>query len=315
MDVSTLQWTHPVASPDNASRLLLVISPFATRAAMERLFETTPVPVGLQVVTTWSGSGLLAGACDPELYPFLKSVGGRLYLHSSIHLKLYILSASQAVLSTGNLTLAGLGLSSNPNIELSTWVTLQRNDWQQVDQILQQSQPVTDLVYDAAKLFLENNPPTTHPVLNLPTPTKESDDFSYLALPATRAPDDLWLAYERLGPKASPSITAEVAHDLNLFGLAPGLSREAFFDKLGLNFRNHSFIVLMVEWLKSERSASFGKLKAWIHENCNDRPTPFRRDLTIVVQGLFEWLPFFHPEISWSTPGQHSQVMYWNPLA
>lgn len=315
MDLNTLQWTHPVASPEHASRLLLVISPFATRAAMEKLFKTIPVPVGLQVVTTWSASGLLTGACDPEVYPFLKCVGGQLYLHSSIHLKLYILTNSQALLSTGNLTLAGLGLSSNSNIELSTWVTLQRNDWQQIDRILQQSQLVTDQIYEAAKSFLESNPKTINPVLDLPLPTNEPDDFSYLSLPASRTPDDLWLTYANLGSQTSSSITAEVAHDLNHFGLAPGLNREAFFGKLGLNFRTHPFIVLLVEWLKSEGSASFGKLKAWIHENCTDRPTPFRRDLTIVVQCLFEWLPFFYPEINWSTPGQYSQVMFWNPIA
>ena len=80
-----------------------------------------------------------------------KEAGGRLYLHSNIHLKLCYYRAARSDSDTRNLTQAGLGLSQNSNIELSTMVALNRNDWQQVDQIMQHSQPVTDQIYEVAK--------------------------------------------------------------------------------------------------------------------------------------------------------------------
>ena len=259
---SPLLWSNPLLGSSERSNLILIISPYSNAAAVSKLFEGSKFPPGLQIVTTWSSSGLLSGACDPELYPFLKEAGGRLYLHSNIHLKLYILSSSEAILSTGNLTQAGLGLSQNSNIELSTMVALDRNDWQQVDQIMQHSQPVTDQIYEVAKAYIDENQATPPPQLELPPPG--DDDFSYLSLPATRSPEDLWSAYFSGGTEAGSSITAEVAHDLNLYALSQGLTRDVFFARLGPSFRDHPFIHLMVAWLQAEESASFGKLKAWV---------------------------------------------------
>ena len=117
------------------------------------------------------------------------------------------------------------------------------------------------------------------------------DSFLVSALPMTRSVDDLVSGYLRMSSGGVPSDDAETAacifHDLANYGIGIGLAEDAFRSELASRFFNHPFIRKLDEFIAPE--AYFGRIKAWVQDNCADVPVPSRRDLTGNVQVLLEW--------------------------
>jgi hypothetical protein len=309
---SALHWENPLLNPDYVSDLVAIVSPFATAGGLRELFTRIPPPSGLQVITSWTSNTLLGGSADPEVYRVLEEVGGRLYLHDRIHLKLYICSRHQAVLSTGNLTRNGLGFSASPNIEASAFVDLANSDWVNISKLFAESRRVTEEVYQEAVEFCKKHKrvdetlPKFAPPPELVTPGM----FSWLSLPATRSPTALWNEYSAKQSGDDPERQARLAHDLAIYGIQEGLTEELFHIQISNHFLKHPFIIKLVEWISLRGTAQFGAVKAWIQQTCSDKPTPYRWQLTPAIQALFDWLAYYHPQIQWNRPN-YSQVIQW----
>lgn len=309
---SKLYWDNPLLDPEFVADLITIISPYATSSAVRALFERVPPPRGLQLITSWKSDSLLSGVSDPEVYRVIEEYGGRLYLHDRIHLKLYVCSSHHAVLSTGNLTCNGLGFSATPNIEGSSIVRLNSGDWKQISRLFSESRRVTEEIYEMAREFCERNKkePENTPAFELPRPFETEADFSWLSLPATKHPEALWNAYERLDQISEPEELSRVSHDLQLFELPQGLEEENFHALLGAAFLGHPFTQRLTTWLQSEGQAYFTEVKIWLQKTCTDKPTPYRWELTPATQALYDWLAYYHKNITWSRPN-HSQLIQW----
>lgn len=268
--------------------------------------------MGLQVITSWTSATLLGGSADPEVYRVLEEIGGRLYLHDRIHLKLYICSHHQAVLSTGNLTRNGLGFSAAPNIEASAFVHLVKEDWQRISELFEESQRVTKEIYDEAVAYCAKYkiPAEIAPKFLIPRPMVATEMFSWLSLPATISPAELWKGYSAEHSGNDLEKQARIAHDLELYEIQDGLTEELFHIQAGTQFLKHPFIVELVEWIAQRGTAHFGAVKAWLKHTCRDKPTPYRWELTPATQALYEWLAYYHPQIKWDRPS-FSQVLRW----
>ncbi len=268
--------------------------------------------MGLQVITSWKSDSLLSGAADPEVFRVIEGYGGRLYLHKQIHIKLYVCSSHHAILSTGNLTCNGLGFSDTPNIEGSAIVRLASDDWDRISKLFSESLRVTKEIYEMAADFCSRHKKihSDAPCFELPTPLETEADFSWLSLPATMHPEALWGSYKIINQISDPAELARVSHDLNLYEIPPGLSKEAFHAILGSTFLRHPFTEKLTAWLRSESQVYFGRVKEWLQQNCSDKPTPYRWELTPATQALFDWLVYYNKKITWSRPN-HSQLLRW----
>jgi hypothetical protein len=312
---SKLYWDNPLLDPEFVADLITIITPYATSSAVRELFERVKPPQGLQLITSWKSDSLLSGVSDPEVYRVVEEYGGRLYLHDRIHIKLYVCSSHHAVLSTGNLTRNGLGFSASPNIEGSSVVRLDSEDWKRISRLFSESRRVTEEIYEMATEFCEHHrkAPEKTPAFELPRPVETEANFSWLSLPATKHPDALWRAYEMIDQISEPEELARVSHDLDLYEIPPGLGEEAFHEILGSAFLRHPFTKKLTGWLQTEGQAYFGAVKVWLQQNCSDKPTPYRWELTPATQALFAWLGFYNQKITWSRPN-HSQLLKWeNP--
>lgn len=307
---SKLFWGNPLLDKDFVADLVTIISPYATASGIRELFQRVPPPEDLQVITSWKCDSLLSGAADPEVFRVVEEYGGRLYLHDRIHIKLYVCSSRQAVLSTGNLTRNGLGFSTRPNIEGSSLVRLEPEDWKRISQIFSESRRVTQEIYELATEFckLHKKGKNETPSFELPKPVSTEADFSWLSLPATKHPESLWQAYEEIDQISEPEELARVSHDLQLYELPPELEKEAFHSLLRAAFLNHPFTKRLALWIEAEGQASFGAVKIWLQKNCSDKPTPYRWELTPATQALFDWLQFYHDNTTWDRPN-HSQIL------
>ena len=282
-----------------------------TLAALEYLVAQVKNPSELEIVARWRGQDLMSGATDIAIYPFLKEMKVPLYVHNTIHLKLLVFDRSKAFHSSGNITRNGLGLKTAGNIEVGCDVTLQKSDWRHIQRILTESDRVDDAMYEQAKRYIEMN--KTNADIPPPLVLKDTNDkeFSWLSLPSTSSPEDLWRYYsDSLPEDEALDIAAAASKDLAVFTITDGLDGRAFHNELEAAFKAHPFIRKFVEMLASEESLRFGAVKQWLQENCSDKPQPYRRDLNDTVRNLYNWLQHYYDEITWDRPN-HSMIIYW----
>ncbi len=296
---------------NNNSRLL--ISPFITLGALKSLVDPCKDVSQLKIITRWAATDILSGVADLEIYKYLQSKRIPLYLHNSIHLKLFVFNPVSAFHTSGNITHKGLGLSNDANIEIGCLVGLAIRDWEQIFNILNQSFRVDDAVYEKALAYLlENQKKSTAPLALMLNPVQEKD-FSTLSLPASPSPEHLYRFYESRADyeATTDELTPAYIHDLLLYKVPEGLGKDAFFDILRTNFKLHPFVSSIVSLIKEFRTARFGQVNAWLQSECSDRPTPYRWELKGNTRILYTWLEYFFKQITWNRPN-YSMIIRWN---
>ena len=298
---------------DHGDSLLLAISPFITAEALKRLLSAGRTGPDLRVVARWRASDVRSGVCDLAVYPVLADRGLPLYINPDIHLKLYVFDSDTAFTGSANLTARGLGYSGAGNLEAGTYVDLDRSDWTRIYGLIAGSRQVDDDIYRKFREYAASVPPT-------PTPIPPVDllgrpkTFTISSLPAVESPQRLAHLYLSREPGAvSRDEMRRAAHDLAVFGIPDGLSRQDFDVGLGLAFKNAPFVRAFVDWLRSAGSLRFGAVADWLHQQCEDVPLPYRWEVKANTRILYDWLQHFYPEIHWDRP-RYSQVIYWQEI-
>lgn len=295
----------------SGEELKLIIVPFIKLDALVQLLKLQANLRGLKVVVRWRTQDLLAGVSDLEIYEYLKSRGCALFLNSQIHLKLYIFGNNAAICTSANLTMKGLGYVENANIEAGCGADLTSEDWRSIYELVGASRAVSDEVFECFRSFMAktpNVPPLDLPALNLPAPKI----FSIASFPATKTPREFMNYYLTRSAGMDAEFMRRAAHDEALFLIPSGLSEKDLGQCLQLQFCGTPFVKKFVEYLKVSGSLRFGAANDWIHSNCEDSPLPYRWEIKENTHILYNWLAeFFSPNISWSVPGKHSQVITW----
>lgn len=91
------------------SGTLRMVCPFIKARALERIL--TPRPDDLEVITRFNLADFASGASDIDALGLLLDVGGAVRGLKGLHAKLYIFGTSRAIITSANLT--GAGLSAN----------------------------------------------------------------------------------------------------------------------------------------------------------------------------------------------------------
>lgn len=308
-------YSHVADTASNQSRLLLIISPFIKLRALEQLLTACKETSGLKVVVRWAAKDLLSGASDLEVYPFLSNRGIELYVHTSIHLKLFVFESGRGFHTSGNVTERGLGLAPESNVEIGCDIDLRPNDWKNLYRLLADSLRVDDRVYEVARQYMaEHPPPETPPLMPLVFLPDSQRDFSTLSLPATESAAKLFAFYAGRGESLDREAIAASMHDLLLYDIPEGLAEPDFMHVLRDHFSAHSFVQAVAKFVHEERSANFGMVTAWLQRNCSDKPVPYRWELKGAVRRLYDWLAFGFDEITWDRP-RHSMVIRWHDRA
>lgn len=267
------------------------------------------------MITRWSARDILARVSDLSIYPYLKKRRVPLYVHSSIHLKLFVFDTAVAFHTSGNITQRGLGTSPRANVEIGCLVELQRRDWEHIYGILQRSVRVDDAVCERAIEYLRANEQESSVAPLLRLEPMQDKEFSVLSLPASEHPEQLYsVCLDATNgvdtEQAQGDVAAACAHDLILYHVPEGLDRQAFFDTLKQHFRSHPFVLAIVRFIREHKSARFGLVNEWLQRECSDKPTPYRWELKRNTRILYTWLEYFFDEISWDRPN-YSMVLRW----
>lgn len=289
----------------SGQRLRLVICPFIQAPALAQLIKLAPADEGLVVITRWTNQDIVSGVSDLAVYPLLEGMDIPLYVHPTIHMKLYVLSDGSAIQGSCNLTQRGFGWAGTCNVETALHLVLGLSDWRQINQILGQSLKIDRAAYDIVMDYKRNHakPEISLPPLELPLPM--GSNFSLLSLPASCAPEIL---LEGLRTK---TFTPELSHDMVLFGFDEESASVVSKTELRARYRRLPIVVELVTWLETKKAASFGEVSKWLHTICTDRPLPYRSTIKDAVQNLYQWLPFAFDQVRIDRP-RHSELLVWD---
>ena len=275
---------------DNSDDTIYIFVPYIKTKILEELLDG--IKNKIVIVTTWNPKDIQFRSSDLTLYPFCKERNIVLYISENIHLKIYSVGLSSAILATGNIS--NRGLLPNGNYEAATMIKkLTNEDRLFFEKIRHEARLVNDIMYEELKKWSENNKVELLEWLKLKDiiTAPRKDDFLISALPMTRSVDDLIIGYQRIKSDQAPSNDLEIAacifHDLANYGIGSGLSKEEFLRELSIRFFEHPFIQKIDSFIAPE--AYFGRIKEWVQDNCTDVPVPSRREITGNIQVLLEW--------------------------
>ncbi len=269
---------------------IFLFVPYIRTSVLENLLEG--IPNRVVIVTTWEPKDIQSGSSELSLYLFCQGRNIALYISRGLHLKVYSVGLTSAILATGNVSRRGL--LPDGNYEAATRVdNLAVGDRLFFESIRKKARLVDDAMYEELVEWSKANPPQSseHIPLSGAISLPRMDDFLVSALPMTQTVDVLIAGYRRICAEEKPSEDLEesacIIHDLANYDITLGLEEDEFVRKLKSAFFAHPFIRRIDEFIAPE--AYFGRIKEWIQSNCTDVPVPSRRELTGNVQVLLEW--------------------------
>ena len=311
-----LVWTPTINYVSNKiqenRQLLFIIAPFIKLDALRSLLDQCEDVSALKVIVRWDGSDIINNVSDLEIYEELTRLEIPLYHHPLIHLKILVFNQNWAFHTSGNITRKGLGLANKSNVEIGAQIRLTTTDWIELYRLLEDATRIDDRLYQIACRYREDNSNRTETTPLLVLHSADEKEFSKLSLPAIQSPIDLYKIYQNPERFIDESDTyAAFVHDILLYDIPLNLDSGDFFYRLGESFKDHVFIRAISAFIENEGSVRFGKVNAWITEHCSDKPVPYRSELKLTTNKLYDWLGYFYDEVSWSIPGNHSQVIHW----
>lgn len=286
---------------------LLIVAPFITRGALASIVGDLQ-GVLVTVVTTWTAGDVLRGASDPHIYPYLRTRNWRLRLHRRLHAKFLLRDWSWLVVSTANITQAGLGTTEPSNVECAVPINvLSLADQLWIFSLLVSSSAVNDVVYQGfVRICAENanrkrNEPT--PSLNMPTCSLAD------SIPVTLSPRQLisnLQAIEIFGINAVGRDALEATvHDASLYSLSPIGGNSMRIELLSKNFFSSCLAKELIAFVGGGRF--FGEIKSWLRARYCKLGFPAPADLTHCVQVLVNWLVELDPDAFFMDRPRYSQ--------
>jgi hypothetical protein len=248
------------------------------------------------VFVRWEPKDLITGASDLEIYPYLKSKGISLYRNPRIHLKVYLDGFKRCFITSANISSRALNLPvyANYNYEIGTITEeICIEDRLYFNTIENESILITDAIYK------QLNEQLTEKKKKFPNEDDFKFDFNLLnknflisSLPMTHSIYVFLEGYFNLEDIDEETLNC-IIHDLVLYQIPIGNSKEELLELLNEKFFNHPFIKAFLNFV--ERNGGeiyFGRAKEWIHQNCENVPLPKRWEITKNIQILYRWIEY-----------------------
>jgi len=287
----------------------LLMAPFIQRSALSILLEHLSSSDDIKIITRWKAEDLATGVSDPYVYEECATHNIPLYIHPTIHLKLFTMGSGNCFCGSANITMSGLGLPSDGNLEAGVWSSVGVGDWLKVYEIIESSRLVDEAVFKVAAEYSEKFLKTGQQLPPLCFPRHIPHEYTLASLPATSSPETVAaFGVGECNAENENDINC-LMHDLVQFGVKDHSDKKDILVQIGEQFLAHPFVKKAIEHIKESGSLRFGEMADWIHAHCDDVPIPYRWEVKSATHVLFNWLEYYVPAISWSVPGKYSQVI------
>jgi len=203
-----------------------------------------------------------------------------------------LIDDQKLLLTSANITKAGLGYTSNSNVECLTELEATSSIIEKLEAIKNSSTLIDDALYMQTVDILESIAPK--PESSLEEVTFEQDEKPCLVqdLPLTESVEVLFHEYEKVNLY---EMSVQARDDLEKYEIPPKLDRDLFHQYLYRKFHSLPIIKVIEKELASEPKY-FGQMKELLQRLDESSPKPYRRELTPVTQILYRWLTDLDPD-------------------
>jgi len=279
----------------------ILVSAFVTETAVKWIFEEASVGLPVTIVARWAYRDLSSGASDFSSYWETRKRGGRFFMDPQLHTKVYMFDRSQVILGSANLTGRGLWLNGSGNEEL---VTCLRPDILDIDRVVSaigRSVELNDELVRVMEAEVDRNGDTINE-----WPTAVSQRLIAKI-------DGLWMNdLLKVGPREICLEGGQFSDDaegaMGILGLE-GPSLDVSLVKEA--FKKTKVYAWLLQIMRDEEHASFGRLSAVLHDSVFDDPRPYRREIKNCVNALFDWVEFAEDPVIKITHYGRTSVIRW----
>lgn len=284
---------------DGAKHRVVVVSAFMTAHAIRWLRQHIPVNVPVYLVVRWLPQDLLSGASDTESWRLANSYGWDFRAQRKLHAKVYLVDSSAALVGSANATTKGLALSQASNIEIGVETAPTPTDVASVESLVASAEPVSQALVDRIEVAVQQLARQSDPCELLDWPTEVWPQTATLAVPTSLcvsecfATDGSWLESGQ-----AVGLESAIAHDLSLLGFSANYrgsvasSRTLMLDALRRT-KGYGWLLQALQQ-EPQRTASFGRLTALLHDALIDDPRPYRSSVKQLLMNLLGWVSMLH---------------------
>lgn len=257
----------------STQKQLVILSAFVKVEALKRIDQFTNAGVEKILLVRFRKIDLISNVTDLELYDYCINNGWKMYFNLDLHSKIFVFDKERFFIGSANVTLAGLGISNNSNIESGVNGLLNLEDYSRILDFFEISELMTsDIMVVLNRQLLDLSS----------TNTISEWDFKDLNLFSEDTPKKLWV-FEFLSSASSFDVKSS---DLKLLGI----SRSDSYDE---DLLKEKFMQLKCyKWFIDafDKEIYFGELTAKLHSSLIDDPAPYRKDVKSILATLLSWI-------------------------
>lgn len=255
---------------------LVVVSAFVKRSALKKLDN---ILVGKKIrkrlLVRFRKEDIIFGSTDLELYDYCVENEWELFFNLDLHSKIFVFDKSRYIIGSSNVTLSGLGISNKPNIETVCKGVVTSEEYDKIESFFSSSQELTKKIYDLMFNQIEEVDSGVSASSNILWCSKIRSLFIF-------APKQLWVS--EMIFSASPYDMN--SHDRSLLDIKLKSSND--LDAIRKSFEESKCYKWLIGSFDDE--IYFGELSAKLHNTIIDNPTPYRKDIKILLSNLINWI-------------------------
>jgi hypothetical protein len=278
---------------------VLLIAPYVKEEALKHVLADLDPRIGVTLITGFNVEALLSRATDLAASRAVAARrGGVVRVLPGLHTKIYSRDWMSWWAGSANITSSGLQIGRDGNFEVLSHsmggtATLSRI----VTDLLHLSRPISLSALDrldAVMTAFQTNIPVPSNLLDVVKAMWDGLESSSAAcymvqeLPLVTTPEALVKALNGDRP-----VSPFVWHDAFLFALEPNDSEAVVRSKCAVGFRAIPIVKELDSFLTTPRR--FGEITAWLHDRCEDRPTPYRSEIKDLAARVMNWCYQLYP--------------------
>lgn len=265
----------------NTKSHLTIISAYVTQSAIDWLLKLVPSGTKVHVICRLKPSDIISGATNISALQSALEAGWNVSCLHSLHAKIYSIDDEMIYAGSANLTSNGLRIYGVGNIEACIAVTPSKENLDFVQKIISSSTRLNSEILNRMQVCIDYK---EVPIFY--------DEWPQEILSEQ---EGVWVRDMFWNNPTSNDASAERLHDLEIIGISNfDVDRAALKDRL----RASRCVKWLLQKLQEapDKELFFGALSAALHDDLKDDPSPYRKDVKVLVQNLLSYCDLYLPE-------------------
>lgn len=281
------------------SKEIIIISAFMTVPAvlwLRKLIKDNDMN-NIQIISRLLPRDLITGASDIEAIKLVLSYGWEIRALSNLHAKIYLLDNHTLFVGSANLTSNGLKLIGNGNIEAMTELIADEKSLLFIKKIISASSILdSDILNKMSELIKEHKQNKGNEIIN----TWPNEII--------KRNQDIFVSDFPLG-KPNTIVDEYITNNHIPFAIIESLrSNSSLARNQFLNSNAYKWLEKLL--LSSQNNELyFGAVSSSLHDSLSDDPTPYRRNIKILLSNLLLYIEEYASENIQISRPRHSQLI------